>query len=93
MYDTYGPVYKTHLFGKPMVRVAGEKFVANLLNNDYDNFQKSWMKTVQDLLGPFALTNSPVQVSQNTYTLNKKRNATRVKKPYFFVNCTFCSEI
>ena len=63
MHGTHGPVFKSHLFGKPMVRVIGGNLVGGLLVKDHSNFGGAWMKTVKELLGHSALINTPVEVS------------------------------
>nr|AVR59239.1 cytochrome P450 26 [Platynereis dumerilii] len=70
----YGPVYKSHLFGKPMVRVRGESLIGSLMVKDHTNFGVAWMKNVKELIGPFALTNTPLPLHK------ERRN--RVKQAF-----------
>ena len=66
MNRTCGPVFKTHLFGQPMVRVYGENLVGSLLVKDHSNFEGAWMKAAKQLMGPFALVNTPAEVGFKT---------------------------
>ena len=61
---------KTHLFGKPMVRVYGENLVGSLLVKDHSNFGGAWMTTIKELMGPFALANTPVEVGSHSQNIS-----------------------
>ena len=63
MHGIHGPVFKSHLFGKPLARVYGENLVGSLLVKDFSNFGGAWMTSVKKLMGPSALINTPVEVS------------------------------
>ncbi|KAK7110748.1 hypothetical protein V1264_014572 [Littorina saxatilis] len=51
----YGPVYKTHLLGTPMVRVVGGVHVKPVLLGEHVSVRSSWPASVRRLMGPRAL--------------------------------------
>ncbi|CAH1800496.1 unnamed protein product [Owenia fusiformis] len=56
--DCYGTVYKTHILGKPTVRVTGSKNVAKILEGEGTIVQTEWPGSTKYLLGEGALAHS-----------------------------------
>ena len=51
----YGPVYKTHLLGGPLVRVVGGDNVQRVLRGEHVTVRSSWPRSVRRLMGPHSL--------------------------------------
>ncbi|PVD29648.1 hypothetical protein C0Q70_08903 [Pomacea canaliculata] len=51
----YGPVYKTHIFGKPTVRVVGASNVRPVLMGEHHSVSSQWPSSVTQLVGSKAL--------------------------------------
>lgn len=47
----HGPVFKTHIFGRPMVVVSGAEAIRYLFAQNKDNFVVAWPKSAVSLLG------------------------------------------
>ncbi|XP_062908837.1 cytochrome P450 26B1-like [Mobula hypostoma] len=54
----YGNVFKTHLLGRPVVRVTGAEYLRPLLMEEHNLVGVSWPRSAQDMLGPNSLANS-----------------------------------
>jgi len=52
----YGPVFKTHIFGRPTVMMSGAEANQFLLTNDNRYFVIDWPHTTKVLLGPASLS-------------------------------------
>lgn len=52
----YGPVFKTHIFGRPTVMMSGAEANGFLLTNDNRYFVINWPHTTKVLLGPASLS-------------------------------------
>ncbi len=52
----YGPVFKTHIFGRPTVMMSGADASQFLLTNDNRYFVINWPHTTKVLLGPASLS-------------------------------------
>ncbi|XP_066477163.1 cytochrome P450 26A1 [Tiliqua scincoides] len=53
----YGPVYKTHLFGRPTVRVMGPENVRHVLLGEHRLVAVQWPASVRTILGAGCLSN------------------------------------
>ena len=51
----YGKVYKTHLLGRPMVRVVGADNVQRVLTGEHVTVSSHWPWSVRRLVGPHSL--------------------------------------
>lgn len=51
----YGPIFKTHLFGRPTVMMIGSEAIRFLLSNENQYFSISWPYSTQVLLGPASI--------------------------------------
>ncbi|CAN0009602.1 unnamed protein product [Lampetra fluviatilis] len=54
----YGPVYRTHLFGMPTVRVTGSENVRRLLLGEHRLVAAQWPTSVRSILGAGCLSSS-----------------------------------
>ncbi|XP_060076949.1 cytochrome P450 26B1-like [Ylistrum balloti] len=54
----YGRIFKTHLFGSPVIRVTGNKNVREILQGENKNVKSSYPTSIRTLLGPNALSMS-----------------------------------
>lgn len=55
-HNKYGPVFKTHIFGRPTVMMSGAEANQFLLTNDNRYFVINWPRTTKVLLGPASLS-------------------------------------
>lgn len=51
----YGPIFKTHLFGRPTIMMIGSEPIRFLLTNENQYFSISWPYSTQVLLGPASI--------------------------------------
>ncbi|XP_055499332.1 cytochrome P450 26B1-like [Leucoraja erinacea] len=54
----HGHVFKTHLLGRPVVRVSGAALLPPLLLEETSRVGVSWPRSAHDMLGPHSLANS-----------------------------------
>ncbi|XP_023693944.1 cytochrome P450 26B1 isoform X1 [Paramormyrops kingsleyae] len=54
----YGNVFKTHLLGRPLIRVTGADNVRKVLMGEHSLVTVEWPKSTATLLGPNSLANS-----------------------------------
>lgn len=53
--NKYGPIFKSHLFGRPTVFISGAKANQFLFANENKYFAATWPKSTKILLGPTSL--------------------------------------
>uniref|UniRef100_F7EET8 Cytochrome P450 family 26 subfamily C member 1 n=1 Tax=Ornithorhynchus anatinus TaxID=9258 RepID=F7EET8_ORNAN len=51
----YGPVFKTHLLGRPVIRVSGAQHVRTILLGEHRLVRSHWPDSARILLGPHTL--------------------------------------
>uniref|UniRef100_A0ACB8E9H9 Uncharacterized protein n=1 Tax=Sphaerodactylus townsendi TaxID=933632 RepID=A0ACB8E9H9_9SAUR len=56
--EKYGPVFKTHLLGRPLVRVTGAENVRKILMGEHSLVSTEWPRSTRMLLGPNTVANS-----------------------------------
>ncbi|XP_063781335.1 cytochrome P450 26B1 [Pseudophryne corroboree] len=56
--EKYGNVFKTHLLGRPLIRVTGADNVRKILMGEHHLVSAEWPRSTRMLLGPNSLTNS-----------------------------------
>ncbi|XP_043546018.1 cytochrome P450 26B1 isoform X1 [Chiloscyllium plagiosum] len=56
--EKYGNVFKTHLLGRPLIRVTGSENVRKILMGEHTLVSSQWPRSTRMLLGPTSLTNS-----------------------------------
>ncbi|CAN2388304.1 cytochrome P450 [Pristimantis euphronides] len=56
--EKYGSVFKTHLLGRPLIRVTGADNVRKILMGEHHLVSAEWPRSTRMLLGPNSLTNS-----------------------------------
>lgn len=76
--NEFGPIYRTHLFGRPTIRVSGEKYIKRLLLGEGQIVETKWPYTTRVILGTDGIVNGP----KETHTLIKKL-ALRALSPRF----------
>lgn len=54
----YGNVFKTHLLGRPLIRVTGAENVRKVLMGEHTLVTVDWPQSTSTLLGPNSLANS-----------------------------------
>lgn len=54
----YGNVFKTHLLGRPLIRVTGAENVRKVLMGEHSLVTVDWPQSTSTLLGPNSLANS-----------------------------------
>jgi len=55
-YQTYGPLFKTRLFGQPTIVLKGDKANRFVIENENKYFTVTWPRSTTILLGPRALS-------------------------------------
>lgn len=56
--EKYGNVFKTHLLGRPLVRVTGAENVRKILMGEHHLVSTEWPRSTRMLLGPNTVANS-----------------------------------
>uniref|UniRef100_A0A4W3J9A6 Cytochrome P450 26B1 n=1 Tax=Callorhinchus milii TaxID=7868 RepID=A0A4W3J9A6_CALMI len=56
--EKYGNVFKTHLLGRPLIRVTGSENVHKILMGEHSLVTTQWPRSTRMLLGPTSLVNS-----------------------------------
>ncbi|XP_029465764.1 cytochrome P450 26C1 [Rhinatrema bivittatum] len=56
--EKYGNVFKTHLLGKPVIRVTGAENIRKILLGEHHLVRTQWPQSIQIILGSNALVNS-----------------------------------
>ncbi|KAK3095665.1 hypothetical protein FSP39_017375 [Pinctada imbricata] len=74
----YGPIFKTHLLGKPTIRVSGKENVRRIILGENKIVQSSYPPSVQKLLGSKSIT-----ISCGEQHKNKKRQLMKFLSPDF----------
>ena len=54
--EKHGPVYKTHLLGRPTIRVIGAQNVRKILNGEHNLVTSHWPTSTRIILGEGALS-------------------------------------
>ncbi|KAK6493413.1 cytochrome P450 26B1-like [Huso huso] len=71
----YGNVFKTHLLGRPLIRVTGAENIRKVLMGEHSLVSAEWPQSTSTLLGPYSLANSIGDIHRN------KRKATDSSHP------------
>ena len=56
--EKFGNVFKTHLLGKPVIRVTGAEYIRKIIMGEHSLVASQWPKSVRLLLGDTTLSNS-----------------------------------
>ncbi|XP_048865230.1 cytochrome P450 26B1-like [Brienomyrus brachyistius] len=56
--ERYGNVFKTHLLGKPVIRVTGAENIRKILLGEHNLVSTQWPQSTRIILGPNTLVNS-----------------------------------
>ncbi|XP_027714385.1 cytochrome P450 26B1-like, partial [Vombatus ursinus] len=63
--EKYGNVFKTHLLGRPLIRVTGAENVRKILMGEHHLVSTEWPRSTRMLLGPNTVANSIGDVHRN----------------------------
>ncbi|XP_043919907.1 cytochrome P450 26B1 [Protopterus annectens] len=63
--EKYGNVFKTHLLGRPLIRVTGAENVRKVLMGEHNLVSTEWPRSTRMLLGPNSLANSIGDIHRN----------------------------
>ncbi|KAK1175133.1 cytochrome P450 26B1-like [Acipenser oxyrinchus oxyrinchus] len=61
----YGNVFKTHLLGRPLIRVTGAENIRKVLMGEHSLVSAEWPQSTSTLLGPYSLANSIGDIHRN----------------------------
>ena len=70
--EKHGNVFKTHLLGKPVIRVTGAENIRKILLGEHNLVCTQWPQSTRIILGPDTLVNS-------IGDLHKKKRKVRMK--------------
>ena len=54
--DKYGSVYRTHVLGRPTIRVSGAHNLRKILMSENSYVSSQWPPSIRKVLGPYALS-------------------------------------
>lgn len=63
--EKYGNVFKTHLLGRPLIRVTGAENVRKILMGEHHLVSTEWPRSTRMLLGPNTVANSIGDIHRN----------------------------
>lgn len=63
--EKYGNVFKTHLLGRPLIRVTGAENVRKILLGEHQLVSTEWPRSARVLLGPNTVANSIGDIHRN----------------------------
>nr|XP_045008874.1 cytochrome P450 26B1 isoform X2 [Jaculus jaculus] len=63
--EKYGNVFKTHLLGRPLIRVTGAENVRKILLGEHQLVSTEWPRSARMLLGPNTVANSIGDIHRN----------------------------
>ncbi|XP_030896948.1 cytochrome P450 26B1-like [Leptonychotes weddellii] len=63
--EKYGNVFKTHLLGRPLIRVTGAENVRKILMGEHHLVSTEWPRSTRMLLGPNAVANCIGDIHRN----------------------------
>ncbi|KAK2092660.1 hypothetical protein P7K49_029189 [Saguinus oedipus] len=63
--EKYGNVFKTHLLGRPLIRVTGAENVRKILMGEHHLVSTEWPRSTRMLLGPNTVSNSIGDIHRN----------------------------
>lgn len=75
--EKYGNVFKTHLLGRPLVRVTGAENVRKILMGEHHLVSTEWPRSTRMLLGPNTVANSIGDIHRHKRKV--RRTPTRVR--------------
>uniref|UniRef100_UPI00358E3A80 cytochrome P450 26B1-like n=1 Tax=Myxine glutinosa TaxID=7769 RepID=UPI00358E3A80 len=70
--EKFGNVFKTHLLGKPVIRVTGAEYIRKIIMGEHSLVASQWPKSVRLLLGDTTLGNSAGDVHRHKRKLFAK---------------------
>lgn len=83
--ERHGNVFKTHLLGKPVIRVTGAENIRKILLGEHSLVCTQWPQSTRIILGPNTLVNSIGDLHK------RKRKVRRCSRKFGFTNCLFRS--
>ncbi len=75
----YGNVFKTHLLGRPLIRVTGAENVRKVLMGEHTLVTVDWPQSTATLLGPNSLANSIGDIHRKRRKVRTHTNAHKYK--------------
>uniref|UniRef100_A0A8I5NUI1 Cytochrome P450 family 26 subfamily B member 1 n=2 Tax=Cercopithecinae TaxID=9528 RepID=A0A8I5NUI1_PAPAN len=73
--EKYGNVFKTHLLGRPLIRVTGAENVRKILMGEHHLVSTEWPRSTRMLLGPNTVSNSIGDIHRNKRKSWKRKEA------------------
>lgn len=71
--EKYGNVFKTHLLGRPLIRVTGAENVRKILMGEHHLVSTEWPRSTRMLLGPNTVANSIGDIHRNKRKVRASR--------------------
>lgn len=68
----YGNVFKTHLLGRPLIRVTGAENIRKVLMGEHTLVTVDWPQSTATLLGPNSLANSIGDIHRKKRKVSKR---------------------
>lgn len=83
--EKYGNVFKTHLLGRPLIRVTGAENVRKILMGEHHLVSTEWPRSTRMLLGPNTVANSIGDIHRNKRKVRAldREPSNRTLAPYF----------
>lgn len=75
----YGNVFKTHLLGRPLIRVTGAENVRKVLMGEHTLVTVDWPQSTATLLGPNSLANSIGDIHRKRRKVRKHTKTGRLR--------------
>lgn len=72
--EKYGSVFKTHLLGKPVIRVTGAENIRKILMGEHNLVSTQWPQSTRIILGPNTLANSVGELHKRKRKVRSLRN-------------------
>lgn len=76
--EKYGNVFKTHLLGRPLIRVTGAENVRKILLGEHQLVSTEWPRSARVLLGPNTVANSIGDIHRNKRKVRAQTLALRL---------------
>lgn len=74
--EKHGNVFKTHLLGKPVIRVTGAENIRKILLGEHTLVSTQWPQSTRIILGPNTLVNSVGELHKKKRKVSKIMNIT-----------------
>lgn len=78
--ERYGNVFKTHLLGRPLIRVTGAENVRKILMGEHSLVSTEWPRSTRLLLGPNTVANSIGDVHRHKRKVRAARGPLSIRR-------------